>query len=467
LETIRRKIGLEPDEIQAFAEAAEKMYLPYDETLGINPQDDSFLSKKRWDIERTPREHFPLLLHYHPLYLYRHQICKQADTVMAHFVFEDAQSRETIRRSFLYYEGVSAHDSSLSTCIFSIVASRLGYHEKAYRYFGDSAKLDLFDTHGNTKDGIHTANMGGTYMAILYGFAGLRLKETGLCFSPHLPASWTAYRFRILYRGSSIQAEIGPEAIRFTLLAGNEQIIHVYDREYVLAASLVLAPQRETPKYRAVIFDLDGVLVSTDRQHFRAWKAIAAELEIPFDEKINNRLRGVSRMESLEIILKSGGLVLDAETKAALAERKNRIYRQFLHELDHASVDAGVTETLKGLKAAGIGLAVGSSSKNARFILEKTGLAPYFDAVAGGEDITRPKPDPEVFVKAAAMLGTDAADTLVVEDASAGIEAASAGGFDSAALGAARNSLQAVYCLENISGLGDIIIPHYVAAGLE
>jgi alpha,alpha-trehalose phosphorylase len=458
LETIRRKIGLEPDEIQAFAEAAEKMYLPYDETLGINPQDDSFLSKKRWDIERTPRDHFPLLLHYHPLYLYRHQICKQADTVMAHFVFEDAQSRETIRRSFLYYEGVSAHDSSLSTCIFSIVASRLGYHEKAYRYFGDSAKLDLFDAHGNTKDGIHTANMGGTYMAILYGFAGLRLKETGLYFFPHLPASWTAYRFRILYRGSSIQAEIGPEEIRFTLLSGDKQIIHVYDREYVLAASLVLSPPRETPKYRAVIFDLDGVLVSTDRQHYRAWETIAAELGIPFDEKLNDRLRGVSRMASLEIILKSGGLVLEAEKKAALAERKNRMYRQLLNELDHASVDAATTETLGRLKAAGIKLAVGSSSKNARFILEKTGLAPYFDAVAGGEDITRPKPDPEVFLKAAAMLGTAAADTLVVEDAPAGIAAASDGGFDSAALGAARSSPRAVYGLESLSALGDILI---------
>lgn len=164
------KIGLTADEVAQMEKAEKNMYLPYDKETGINPQDDSFMQKEVWDFENTPKDHYPLLLHYHPLYIYRYQVCKQADTVLAHFIYEDAQDIETIRKSFEYYEKVTTHDSSLSTCIYSIVASKLGEEEKAYAYFGDSAKLDLFNLHHNTKDGIHTANMGGNYMAIVYGF---------------------------------------------------------------------------------------------------------------------------------------------------------------------------------------------------------------------------------------------------------------------------------------------------------
>ncbi len=222
------RIGLTEAEVQSFAEAEQRMYLPYDEALGINPQDDSFLSKKRWDLAHTPKENFPLLLHYHPMYLYRHQVCKQADTVLAHFIFEDAQRMETIRNSFLYYEKITTHDSSLSTCIYSIVASRLGMKEKAYAYFGDSAKLDLFNTHKNTKDGIHTANMGGTYMAIVYGFGGLRLKERGLHLAPYLPDGWESYRFRFLYRGSQIEAVVDASGTSLSLKKGEPVEVFLY-----------------------------------------------------------------------------------------------------------------------------------------------------------------------------------------------------------------------------------------------
>jgi alpha,alpha-trehalose phosphorylase len=240
LDSLARKLDLAPEEIDAFSEAEKGMYLPYDAELGINPQDDSFLSKKKWDLEHTPKEHFPLLLYYHPLCLYRHQVCKQADTVLAHFIFEDAQSEETIRRSFLYYEGVTSHDSSLSTCVFSIVASRLGFRDKAYRYFGDSAMLDLYNTHGNTKDGIHTANMGGTWMAIVYGFAGLRVKEEGLYFTPAIPDAWKTCRFKIRYRDSRILAELGKGAAVFTLLSGSPQRIVIYGEEHTLAENAPL-----------------------------------------------------------------------------------------------------------------------------------------------------------------------------------------------------------------------------------
>jgi len=241
LSAIVEKIQLTEEEVKEFAEAAECMYLPYDEKLKINPQDDSFLQKKVWDLEHTPKEEFPLLLHYHPLHLYRYQVCKQADTVLAHFIFEDAQSLETIRNSFDYYEKITTHDSSLSTCIFSIVASKLGLKDKAYEYFGDSAKLDLFNTHKNTKDGIHTANMGGNYMAIVYGFAGLRIKEDGLHFAPSIPEQWKEYRFKINFEDSQIMVEINHKESKFTLLKGSPKQICIRDQLYDLKESLTVA----------------------------------------------------------------------------------------------------------------------------------------------------------------------------------------------------------------------------------
>jgi alpha,alpha-trehalose phosphorylase len=248
LEALARKIDLRAEEIRGFEKAGEAMYLPYDAKLGINPQDDSFLSKKRWDLADTPKADFPLLLHYHPLHLYRYQVCKQADTVLAHFIFEDAQDEETIRNSFLYYEGITTHDSSLSTCIFSIVASRLGLCDKAYDYFGDSAMLDLYDTHGNTKDGIHTANMGGTWMAIVCGFAGLRLKEAGIFFAPALPEKWRACRFRVFYKNSRIQVEMRKDKTAFTLLGGPEREILVYGRSYKLRQKEILELEVVKPR---------------------------------------------------------------------------------------------------------------------------------------------------------------------------------------------------------------------------
>ena len=240
LDTVVSKMKLCESEIKIFEKAAEAMCLLYDEDLKINPQDDSFLSKELWDIESTPKENFPLLLYYHPLCLYRHQVCKQADTVMAHFIYEDAQSIETIRNSYEYYEKITTYDSSLSTCIFSIMAAKLGLKEKAYQYFGDSAELDICNTHKNTKDGIHTANMGGTYMSIVYGFAGLRLKEAGLFFAPMIPELWEGFQFKVNYEGSKIMVEINQKRSTYTLLCGEEKSIHIYGKEYRLCDTITI-----------------------------------------------------------------------------------------------------------------------------------------------------------------------------------------------------------------------------------
>ncbi|MEA4925889.1 MAG: glycosyl hydrolase family 65 protein [Syntrophomonadaceae bacterium] len=236
-----RKIGLTDEEISGFSRAAENMYLPYDEELKINPQDDSFLQKEKWDINTIPPHKFPLLLHYHPLYLYRHQICKQADTVMAHFILEDAQSEETMLNSFKYYEKITTHDSSLSMCMFSIMAARLGMADKAFDYYENTARLDLEDKHKNTDDGIHVANMGGNYMAVVYGFGGFRLKAGGISFAPILPRQWTAYRFKISYEDSRILVHVKEHECIFILESGGAKNILVYNKEYSLEDTLIIS----------------------------------------------------------------------------------------------------------------------------------------------------------------------------------------------------------------------------------
>lgn len=225
------RLGITEEEITAWEKAADAMLLPYDEALGINPQDDTFLRKAVWDFDNTPKEKYPLLLHYHPLTIYRYQVCKQADTVLAHFLLEDEQSEETIKRSYDYYEGITTHDSSLSSCIFSIMASKIGNVEKAYEYFIETARLDLDNTHGNTKDGLHMANMGGTWMSIVYGFAGMRLKESGLSLAPAIPQDWQKYAFRLNFRGRLIGVSIGKDSVMLELVEGEAIGIKLYDEE--------------------------------------------------------------------------------------------------------------------------------------------------------------------------------------------------------------------------------------------
>ena len=205
---------------------------------------------------------------------------------------------------------------------------------------------------------------------------------------------------------------------------------------------------------QAVIFDLDGVLVHTDHFHYLAWKELSDEKGIFFNEEINQRLRGVSRMQSLEIILERyEGEELSAEEKERMAEKKNSIYREYLSRMTPADVSDEVRDTLDKLKERGLKLAVGSSSKNTGFILEKTDLAHYFDAVSDGTMITRTKPDPEVFLLAAKLVGTEPGKCLVIEDADAGIEAGKAGGMLTAAYGEAAKSGKADYNLDRFSDI--------------
>ena len=211
-------------------------------------------------------------------------------------------------------------------------------------------------------------------------------------------------------------------------------------------------------RFKAVIFDLDGVLVSTDEQHYQGWKALCERLSIPFDRETNNRFRGVSRMACVDILEEISGRSFTPEQKLEYAAWKNERYRSLLSTLSPESVTAEVRTTLDALRARGLKLAVGSSSKNAKFILERIGLGDYFDAVSDGTNISRSKPDPEVFLKAAEFLGMPAADCLVVEDAVSGVEAAQNAGMVAASLGDAAAHGCGDYVLSSFGGLLDVCV---------
>lgn len=210
-------------------------------------------------------------------------------------------------------------------------------------------------------------------------------------------------------------------------------------------------------QYKGIVFDLDGVICHTDKYHYMAWKQIADEIGVYFDEAINDRLRGVSRMESLEIILEKYKGELTAEEKQKLSEKKNNIYRNLLCQMSPKDVSEEVAETLNELKRRNIRIAIGSSSKNACFILRKIGLLEIFDATSDGNNISRSKPDPEVFLKAAEYLKLNAGECLVVEDARSGIDAASAGGFPCAGLGDAAAYEKTNYPLHRFSEVLSVI----------
>ncbi len=208
---------------------------------------------------------------------------------------------------------------------------------------------------------------------------------------------------------------------------------------------------------KGIIFDLDGVIVFTDHLHYKAWKAMADREGIYFDEVINDRLRGVSRMASLEILLERAHRTYTMQEKLALAEYKNALYRDYLDDMTEKDVSPVVRKTLQALVDKGIKLAIGSSSKNTPFIVDHVGIRPFFSAIADGNDISHSKPHPEVFLLAASRLGLKPEECLVVEDAESGIDAAEAGGFHSVGIGPASKYPKTDYPIKSFDEILKII----------
>ncbi len=214
------RTGLKEDEISLWERAASSMYVPFDEKRGINPQDDSFLEKERWDFAGTPRDRYPLLLNYHPLVIYRHQVIKQADVVLALVLLGDEFDLEQKKRNFDYYDPITTGDSSLSACVQSILAAEIGYEEKALEYFRYALFMDLADVAGNVVDGVHIASTGGVWMTLAYGFGGMRSFDGNLSFDPRLPAEWGGLDFSIRWGESRLHVVLRHDEYRFTVTEG-------------------------------------------------------------------------------------------------------------------------------------------------------------------------------------------------------------------------------------------------------
>lgn len=225
------KLAFQEEELGEWAKAAQAMFLPYDEEKKLTMQDDSIFHKKLWDFQNTPKDNYPLLLHYHPLIIYRHQVNKQADTVLAQMLFSQEFSLEQKQRDYFYYESITTHDSSLSRSVFGMMASNIGDLKKAYRYFMDTALMDITDMQANTKDGIHAANMGGTWMSIVYGFGGMRLEKETLRFSPRLPEEWNALTFKLQFQGRVLEVRLQQDGTNYRLWEGLPlEIFHFGER---------------------------------------------------------------------------------------------------------------------------------------------------------------------------------------------------------------------------------------------
>lgn len=230
-----KKLDITEEEVAYWEKIIENMYFPYDEKRGVYPLDDGFMMRKEWDDSKIPPEKRHLLYeNYHPLFVFRQRMSKQADAILGLLLHSNYFTEEELKRNYDFYQEVTLHHSSLSTCIFGILASQIGYGEEAYTYFSQSARMDLDDYHNNFYAGIHAANMAGTWQTIVFGFAGLRTNKGILEFKPSIPKAWKGYSFKVHYQGSEIRVCSTQEKTEFELLNQRPVTFVIGEKEYCL-----------------------------------------------------------------------------------------------------------------------------------------------------------------------------------------------------------------------------------------
>ncbi len=249
-------------EVDSWSEAAEKMLIPFDERLGVHPQDESFTRHEVWDFEATPSDHYPLLLHFPYFDLYRKQVIKQADLVLAMQLFSDAFTPEQKARNFAYYEALTVRDSSLSASTQAVIAAEVGQLQLAYDYLGEAALMDLDDLEHNVRDGVHIASLAGAWTVLVAGFGGVRFRSDSLSFAPHLPDGITRLTFRIQCHGCSLRVEVTATEATYRLLDGASVKIKHHGDEVTLSKdesvtrsipAVKAGPRPEQPAGRAPI----------------------------------------------------------------------------------------------------------------------------------------------------------------------------------------------------------------------
>jgi alpha,alpha-trehalose phosphorylase len=233
---VAQRLELKDEEIEEWAECSRAMSIPFDKITGINPQDAHFLDREVWDLKNTPPEKRPLLLHYHPLVIYRFQVLKQADVVLALFLQGDHFTSEQKRNNFEYYDPITTGDSTLSAIVQSIIAAEVGYRDLALRYFYNALLVDLADLHGNTSDGVHVASTGGVWNILAYGFGGMRDYNGKITFDPRLPESWAGLTFQVTLRGTRLKVDLTSHEIAFTVVEGESVALSVRGDHFIVVA---------------------------------------------------------------------------------------------------------------------------------------------------------------------------------------------------------------------------------------
>jgi kojibiose phosphorylase len=389
------------------------------------------------------------------------QILKQPDVLTLLYLLRESCDLQTLQANWDYYNPRTDHTygSSLGPAVHAILACDLNQPQEAYTHFMRAALVDLSDVRRNASEGIHAASAGGVWQAVVFGFGGIHMTPQGPVACANLPSGWTRLKFKLQWRNKWHEFDLTPGMGNRKSGIGNreETITH-----YPLPITHYPLP------IRGIIFDLDGVLTDTSDLHYLAWKLLADEEGIPFNRKANEAMRGLPRRESLMQIL-GERQVTEAQIQEMM-QRKNCYYVELMHNITPRDLLPGVAELLQQLRAAGIKIALGSSSKNARTVIERLGIADMLDAVADGYSVTQPKPAPDLFLFAAQQLGLPPQECVVVEDAAAGIEGALAAGMYSVGLGPVERVGKAHVVLPSLQGVSwnSLLAPiNRRAAGLE
>ncbi|MBN1642437.1 MAG: beta-phosphoglucomutase [Anaerolineae bacterium] len=415
------QLDLSAQRIAHWQDIAQRLYVPTDEQRGLIEQFEGFFALEDIDLDDyEPRDRsMQVLLGIEGAN--RRQVLKQADVLMLLYLLRDEFTDQVLRTNWDYYAPRTDHTygSSLGPAVHAALAAQLGRPDEAYTHFLRAARVDLDDVRGNSAEGIHAASAGGLWQAVVFGFAGVRLTDAGPVALPRLPRGWRRLRFRLSHLGKRYELD--------------------------------LQPRVGPPHFRAVIFDLDGVLTNTSEYHYLGWKRLADEESIPFDRDANESLRGVPRRESLMRLL--DGRPASEDEIAEMMDRKNRYYQEYIALVTPADLLPGALELLDELHDAGIAVAIGSASKNAHTVIERLQIAHRIDAIADGYSVSRQKPAPDLFLHAAAQLGMCADECVVVEDAASGVDAALAGGMWTVGIGPRERVGHAHVVLPNLEGV--------------
>ncbi|NJR59577.1 MAG: beta-phosphoglucomutase [Cyanobacteria bacterium CRU_2_1] len=409
---LEKQLQITPQRRQRWQDIVANLWIPYDSNTGLVEQFEGFFQLEDINLDDYEPRTRSMQAILGIKGASQRQVLKQPDVLMLLFVMGKLAATDygvdVLKKNWHYYARRTdvSYGSSLGPAIQGLVAASVGEVELATQYLKLAALVDLEDTRGNAADGIHAASCGSIWMAIILGIAGIQITEDEPVARPHLPPHWQRLKFKLYWRGVWKEFDLKPET---------EPLV---------------------PEIQGFIFDLDGVLTDTAEFHYQAWQRLADEEGFPFDRQANETLRGLSRRESLMRIV--GNRPYSEDQILEMMEHKNRYYVESIKTISQKDLLPGVIDFLDELRSAGIKIAIGSASKNARPVIEQLGIADRINAIADGYSVQQSKPAPDLFLYAASQLGLKPSQCVVVEDAASGVQAALTGGMRAVGLGSTQ-----------------------------